>query len=303
MAANGRLPDSALVDVAGCPGARLTPATAASWAAIRVEVHALYGWTPELAGPLDAYRPLSGGYYCQHETFLRRYVRRNTGSGDRRYYDSDGNGVREAFWRLIGQAAAAVPGTSNHGLGTTADVANLGGFSGKRYGQFAAVAIRNGWSNAEGRRVAEAWHWSNISATAVGNVIATPGAVASAPATAAPAPLIPTVQEDDMLIIESPGALWTLTGDHLTGIADIAQANRLTDKGIARVVYTAPEFKALRETTAGRELIVNNKAGYAVGILGGRYIPLGDIAEVQVHQAAGCRQRQVTEQTFRNLTA
>jgi len=227
MAANGRLPDSALVDVAGCPGARLTPATAASWAAIRVEVHALYGWTPELAGPLDAYRPLSGGYYCQHETFLRRYVRRNTGSGDRRYYDSDGNGVREAFWRLIGQAAAAVPGTSNHGKGTTADVANLGGFSGVRYRQFAAVATRHVWSNAEGRRVLEAWHWSNVSAAPVSNPIGSTGNATSAAPTAAPlAARAPNHQGDLMFIAQSiqDGTQWLVGPGFCHQLTDPKQA-------------------------------------------------------------------------------
>ena len=200
---------------------------------------------------------------------------------------------------------AATPGSSNHGFGLAIDMAsriNIDGSAEHRWME--ANGPYYGWINPwwaenyiprDGQH--EPWHWEYRFALDRSSDAPTHVPVIE------PTPITPTVQEDDMLIIESPGALWTLTGDRLTGIADIAQANRLTDKGIARLVFTAPEFKALRETTAGRELIVNDKAGYAVGILGGRYIPLGDIAEVQVHQNAGCRQRTVSEQTFRNLTA
>lgn len=197
---NGQFPASALVPVPGLPGARLTPAAAASWGRVCAQVHAAYGWTPMLTGPLDAYRPLSGSYYAQTETFLRRYVRRDTGSGDRRYYDSDGNGVKEAFWRLAGQAAAAVPGTSNHGWAKACDVTGLGGFDGTRYHQFAAIARRNGWTNTEGASIGEAWHWVYAEAAdTVAHTVATGGSVPATPTGSLPDPLNPT-QEDDMAI-------------------------------------------------------------------------------------------------------
>nr|WP_276582158.1 M15 family metallopeptidase [Cellulomonas sp. RIT-PI-Y] len=121
---------------------------------MRRAVYSAYGWYPVPTGISDAYR----SYAVQQSIFLDRYqttyTQYTTGKVDRREW----NGI--AYYRTRGQAAAAVPGTSNHGLGITVDITGLGGFEGTRYKQLAAVAVPLGWSNTEGRKVNEAWHWS-----------------------------------------------------------------------------------------------------------------------------------------------
>jgi hypothetical protein len=153
--ANGQIPASALVGISGRAGARLLAGPAASWERVFAEVHRRFGWHPTPTGSSDAYRELAQ----QVSTFLDRYVPARTGDGfygDVRWW----NGVR--YVRKKGKAAAAVPGTSNHGKGRAVDVTGLGGFGGTRYAQFAQVAIPLGWSNAEGRSVNEPWHWVDL---------------------------------------------------------------------------------------------------------------------------------------------
>lgn len=116
-------------------------------------------------------------------------------------------------------------------------------------------------------------------------------------------PFIPIQEDDLMLIIESPGALSTLQGSTLAGLGTTEQADRLTAKGVQRVVYDSEEFARLRQACAGRELIHEASCGYAVGIPGGRYVGLSDITEVQYHQVAGCVDRAVSVATFQNLVS
>lgn len=153
---NGSIPDSELVTIPG--GARLLAPVAIIWLAVCAEVARLHGWTPVPTGPLDGYRPLSGNFYAQHETFMRRYQRAYVqyakGKVDARKY----GGV--TYYRKPGEAAAAPPGTSNHGWACAIDVSGLGS-NPVRYAQFAAVAIRHGLSNAEGLSVGEKWHWTH----------------------------------------------------------------------------------------------------------------------------------------------
>jgi len=194
---NGRIPDSQLVTVPG--GARLLAPVASIWLAVRAEVARLHGWTPIPTGPLDGYRPLDGNYYAQHETFMRRYqpsyTQYATGKVDARKY----NGI--TFYRKRGEAAAAVPGTSNHGWACAIDVSGLGSNT-TRYAQFAAVAIRHGLSNTEGLSVGEKWHWTHPgTVTQVKRGTTFPGAVPNvAPVTTPPA--LSTIalpsEEDDM---------------------------------------------------------------------------------------------------------
>jgi len=158
---NGAIPAGDLVTIAG-NGARLLAGPAASWARGCAEVERRFGWRPAPSGPSDAYRELA----VQIATFLDRYVPAKTGGGyhgDVRWW----NGVRYVrlrYRRSDGRpaAAAAVPGTSNHGKGRAVDVTGLGGFTGARYAQFASVFVPLGWSNAEGRAVNEAWHWVDL---------------------------------------------------------------------------------------------------------------------------------------------
>lgn len=159
--ANGLIPREALIVVQS--GLYLTPLAAASWRVVAAGVRGRYGWTPVLS---DAYRAMDGPY-GQVATFLRRYQRTyiqySPGRVDRRVW----NGV--PYWRKPGEAAAAVPGTSNHGWGVAVDVAGLGDFGSPRHQQFATVAGPLGWSDVEGRAVDEPWHWTKSSASFASN--------------------------------------------------------------------------------------------------------------------------------------
>lgn len=109
----------------------------------------------------DAYRD----YERQKRVFLERYTPQKTGSG--RYGDVRWwNNVR--YVRFTG-AAAAVPGTSNHGWGTTIDVADAGPFGGKFHNWMLETGPAFGWSNDEGRSVGEPWHMVNSNIITVGS--------------------------------------------------------------------------------------------------------------------------------------
>lgn len=190
---NGQIPGSALVGISGRTGARLLSGPAASWERVYAEVFRRYGWHPLPTGPNDAYRDQA----VQALTFLDRYVAAKTGGGyygDVRWW----NGVR--YVRKKGKAAAAVPGTSNHGKGRAVDVTGLGGFTGVRYAQFAAVAIPLGWSNAEGRSVNEPWHWVDLLSpeTVTSGHAVIPGV--SVPTYPIVGPLAPLVPEEDIVV-------------------------------------------------------------------------------------------------------
>ncbi|WP_315093803.1 M15 family metallopeptidase [uncultured Cellulomonas sp.] len=146
-----------LVQVAGVSGARLRPGSAQRWAAIRAGVEDEFGWSPEVVSAGDGYRDVKR----QRRLFERNYTTTNTGHGPSKVVDGT------TFWRrTAGTPSAAVPGKSNHGLGTTVDVVDVGQLkqfnpTTTRYNQFAAVAARHSFSNAEGRSIGEPWHWSD----------------------------------------------------------------------------------------------------------------------------------------------
>lgn len=112
-------------------------------------------------------------YETQLEIFLIRYRRGNRAgdpgfSNDVRWWPADGN-----YWTRLSQyAAAAVPGTSNHGSGRAVDVKTRRDAADPPYPQsviwsswtdtdradFLRVAAKNGWDDDEGRSVNEVWH-------------------------------------------------------------------------------------------------------------------------------------------------
>lgn len=148
---NGRIPVALLTKVKSQPSLRLRSGAAASFERVRAEVKSKYGWSPYLN---DAYRSIS-----RQGDFIRKYYQRSyrpgmtISNGGLRYYQ----GV--AWYRKPNMPSAATPGYSNHGLGLAIDVSGLGGADSTRYKQFASVARKHGWSNAEGARIGEAWHW------------------------------------------------------------------------------------------------------------------------------------------------
>lgn len=201
--ANGQIPYSVMEKAQA--GLYLTPLAAESWQNIVAGVQSRFGWTPQLT---DAYRDLYG-YYGQEQTFLRRYQRGYVqyfpGKVDRRVW----NGV--AYYRKPGNAAAAVPGTSNHGWATAVDVTGLGAFGSSRFNQFAAVAIANGWSNAEGRSVNEPWHWTRNSLSFANHPNqSTGGNVPIVPDVDPIVPIEPILEDDMKFVRDTDGAIYLL---------------------------------------------------------------------------------------------
>lgn len=145
---NGHVDPGLLSSISGeAPGHKLLQPAGSSWVTVRAGVQTRYGWTPSLA---DAYRD----YDRQVATFHSNYSTVNTGLNNSRNWD----GVW--YWRRSDwNPPTAVPGRSNHGWGATVDVANMQSFN-EKYEQFADVAAAHGWSNAEGRSIGEAWHWT-----------------------------------------------------------------------------------------------------------------------------------------------
>lgn len=135
--------------LAGMP-ADLRKDAAASWNRARKDVLkrtgyplGLRGWNRSLAE--------------QSRFFHERYSVRLFGNGpynDVRWY----KGAR--YVRVRG-AAAAIPGTSNHGWGLAIDVDNYGGvgqFNNPRRLKTYSTLARHGWSDTEGRGIHEPWH-------------------------------------------------------------------------------------------------------------------------------------------------
>lgn len=252
--ANGRIPDAALSAIPG--GGRLLTAVAARWLAIRAEVLRLYGWTPTPTGPLDSYRPYSGNYYAQLETFQRRYTRTRMPSRPTKVW----NGV--TYWLLPGQATAAVPGTSNHGWACAVDVTGLGGFDSTRYRQFAAVAGRYGWTNTEGRRIGEPWHWVDVgTAHLVSNGLFDLDAIPDAPNLTAPAPIeedeLPSIKEVTDAIYSMPVANRP-DGSKLTlgqALAMLPELDRRTQALLAVPVPMDSRERTIRQQVAETPVI------------------------------------------------
>lgn len=248
MALNGRIDVTTLTPVRGSPGAYLRSDVEASWFALCDEVEATYGWRPTLTGPFDAYRP----WAVQERIFRQRYTTAYVTGIDPRGWDSDRNGVPETWWRLPIWAAAAVPGTSNHGLATTVDVANLR-YGTERFRQFAAIAIKHGWSNAEGRSVNEAWHWTKVTAGA------------------APTP---TPLEEDFMAALTDDEQRRMLGHADAGSAVLDQVRNLLLE-IRPEVKRLPHIQAQTDTIAAATTNITNGVVQLIG-----RAPTGDAAAV-----------------------
>jgi len=142
------------------PGQKLEPQAADAWE----RVTKAYGKRVLLT---DSFRP----YEVQERIFRERYVQGYwVGKGG---FTSDVRTWNGQKWtRKAGTAAAAVPGTSNHGGGRAVDVKTarsagdpsreyaviFTGFSDPDRTAWLKVAAEHGWSDAEGRLVNEPWH-------------------------------------------------------------------------------------------------------------------------------------------------
>lgn len=146
---NGRLRPAQLVNIE--PYGRLHPRAADAWHAMRVTAAAA-GIELKPTSVADTYRT----YLQQRTLFLARY--NATTKLKAAIAKKQGKDVRvwegTPYIKKDGVASAAVPGTSNHGLGLTVDVA---GASGARLDWLEDNAVRFGWS-WEFTSGAEPWH-------------------------------------------------------------------------------------------------------------------------------------------------
>lgn len=142
--ANGNRTAAQLQALRSAPGQRLRPDAAAAWDRLAYACQRRHGWLPRLT---DSYRP-----YAAQEALFRRRYRPGAGFDTRRW-----NGEP---WHRVSGAAAAIPGTSNHGWGLAVDCTDLAqaGFYGARYKELVGLAAEYGWTNNEGRQVNEPWH-------------------------------------------------------------------------------------------------------------------------------------------------
>lgn len=156
---NGRIPADALRAVPADKGqtAWLLPAPAASFHRVRAACLRRHGWAPVLTSAGDGFR----SYARQESVFRQRYrpqyatvLQNGQRIVDRRTWEG------RYWWRFDGPAAA-VPGTSNHGKGITVDVANLR-YNTTAWRDLAPLLVAEGWSNLEGSRIAEPWHWNYL---------------------------------------------------------------------------------------------------------------------------------------------
>lgn len=192
---NGRIPATALDPVPADRGqtAWLLPIPAASFNVVRSVCHQRHGWAPVVTSAGDGFRSEARQVAVFTERYGTAYA--TVLQGGRRIVDRRvWNGV--PYWRHTGPAAA-IPGTSNHGFGITVDVANLR-YDTQAWGQLAPILRAEGWSNVEGARIAEPWHWNYLrTAYPVTNTNTLPGVTITVPDLDAPDPL---ELEDDMAV-------------------------------------------------------------------------------------------------------
>lgn len=148
---NGNMPKKFRKALAGQSNAYLRIDAAEAWNAAREEAL-------KETGVLLTVRGWDRTIGEQRTFFLERYEPRSSGSGpygDVRWY----NGKR--YVRVRG-AAAAIPGTSNHGLGLAVDVVDFGSvgqFNATRRVKTIAILKRHGFTDTEGRgKIQEPWH-------------------------------------------------------------------------------------------------------------------------------------------------
>lgn len=191
---NGLIPLSELKGVPAANGqtAWLYADAANSLLRVMDKIQAKHGWSPLVTSAGDGFRSLERQVNVFRSRYRDRYSTVTQGGRqivDRRVW----NGV--PYWRWTG-AAAAIPGTSNHGKGKTADLTGLGKLDSPRYNEAEAILVAEGWSNKEGRSISEPWHWNYTrGATQVDNTNELPGVSITTPTGKLPTPLVP---EDDM---------------------------------------------------------------------------------------------------------
>lgn len=238
---NGRIPADQLRPCDGTPGAVLLPVQAASWNAVRAEVHRRFGWYPTITSAGDAYRSL----VRQVDLFQRHFTTNYAASAktDRRTWNG------QTWWRRPGYPSAATPGTSNHGKGVTVDVRGLGGFGTTRHRQFSEVAKKYGWSDDEGRRINEFWHWNGHNAIApAGNQNSTAGSEIPDIAVEDIVDIAPKYNGEIMFIAHSiqDGTFWLVGPGFCHALTTMAQVTPFQAGGLKTVELDNGDISQIR---------------------------------------------------------
>lgn len=190
MAANGRLPASDLATLPG--GHRVRRDLAAQTLALLARFAVVFG---KALGITDSYRP----YSVQERIFRQRYTTTYLPGRPSKVW----NGRR--WWQKRGTAMAAVPGTSNHGLGTAIDFAsrvNVQGSAEHRWMVANAPTFGWAWPRWWAENAGEWWHFEAYPVPASNYAHLGGGTVPSVPDLTSPDPLTP---EDDMAgIVDDP---------------------------------------------------------------------------------------------------
>ncbi|WP_456787869.1 D-alanyl-D-alanine carboxypeptidase family protein [Cellulomonas sp. P5_C5] len=151
MVDNGAIPEDQLRALS-TPGS-LLPAAAASFEQLLREAAADGQPLTGTEAAIEAYRPLSQQVSLFTDRYQTAFCEFKPGRVDRRVFGD------VPHFRRPGQAAAAVPGESNHGFGNAVDFQNLGGDGGPGHRWMTEHAPAHGWSNDEGMSVEEPHHW------------------------------------------------------------------------------------------------------------------------------------------------
>ncbi|WP_370524002.1 D-alanyl-D-alanine carboxypeptidase family protein [Cellulomonas sp. APG4] len=282
MALNGLLPAALLSPaVPGPAGARLEISAALSWARLCADVERRYGWTPQITSAGDAYR----SYEIQERIFRQRYTTAGPTA-----VDWVGKSWRGARWyRLPIWAAAATPGTSNHGRGVAVDITGLGGFAGTRYRQLAAVAAEHGWDNNEGRAIAEAWHWVYKAR----NDTHRGGGL--------PAPLTP---EDDTMSKEDVDELKAELEDLKQWLAEVFRVGNSVPN-LSAAIMGSHAYQQVRDPNTGKVIAVTTAISALLGMVGRLPGLTAEQIEAAIHEAtpaAGVSADDLADELARRLT-
>jgi hypothetical protein len=212
------------------------------------------------------------------------------------------NGVR--WYQRPGTAVAAVPGTSNHGLGQAIDFATD---SPGALVWLAKHGAKYGWSRPAWTyrpESLEPWHHEATLVVLVSN----PGTKLP---TAPPVPVIPTPPEldhltpleDDMpTLLSAPGCgTGLLDGGVLTGIGDQATIDAWAASGVKHLHITGADYlRHVRSSTSTWVLYcppAKGGRGYAVWS-GGRAVGLGEKATVDAFTSKGATLIEVSGDDF-----
>lgn len=181
--ANGKIPYSAMTALS--TGGHLLAAAAAAFEVWRIQA-ARAGYDLRPTSSSDTFRP----YDVQERIFRDRY-RAGNFRGQAGFTTDVRTWNGQPWTRRAGTAAAAVPGTSNHGKALAVDIKNAGAFGGPFHAWMSRTGPALGWSNTEGRSVNEPWHWVHSGARLVDNPITGGGSVTVPNIPGAPAPITP----------------------------------------------------------------------------------------------------------------